>query len=426
MPTLLPCGPSKGTWEIPDRYTVGSVIGSGSYGTVCEAEDKENERKVAIKRMKHLFDDLVDCKRILREIAILSQLEHPNIVRLYDIVQPSSMRSFDELYIVMELCDLDLKKLIKQDITLEQEQIDTLLYNLLVGVKYLHSAGIYHRDLKPANCLVNADCTVKVCDFGLSRPSPVSDVSARRQEPLPDTPREEGEAAPSVGRQVLVPHTARAKRVMTRHVVTRWYRAPELILLQDDYTESIDVWSVGCIYAELLQTLEGPSHMDRGPLFPGSSCFPLSPDRKHRHDRLFHTRGSTDQLNVIFEILGTPCEEDISQLKRTDAREHIRSCPQRKGSGLGKRLPWAAKQSLDLLARMLVFAPKKRVDVSGALEHSLLASIRRADTETTCPHRVTLEFDTLGDLSEGQLRKFIGHEVGKFHTEERPSSCGIS
>lgn len=419
MPTL-PCGPGNGAWQTPDRYKVGSVIGSGSYGTVCEAEDKEHDRKVAIKRMKHLFDDLVDCKRILREIAILSQLDHPNIVRLHDIVRPSSMRSFDELYIVMELCDLDLKKLIKKDITLGQEQIDTLLYNLLVGVKYLHSAGIYHRDLKPANCLVNQDCAVKVCDFGLSRPS------GRDPEPLPDSSGEEGEAAPSGARQAAVPHTARAKRVMTRHVVTRWYRAPELILLQDDYTESIDVWSVGCIYAELLQTLEGPSHMDRGPLFPGASCFPLSPDRRHRYDRLFHTRGSTDQLNVIFEILGTPGEGEVSQLKRTDAREHIRSCPQRKGSGLSQRLPWATKQSLDLLARMLVFGPKKRVDVNGALEHSLLASFRNAETEVTRPHQVNLDFDKLGDLSEGQLRKFIGEEVSRFHPLEKPGSCGIS
>ncbi|CAK0865897.1 unnamed protein product [Prorocentrum cordatum] len=219
----------------------------------------------------------------------------------------------------------------------------------------------------------------------------------------------------------------KAKRVMTRHVVTRWYRAPELILLQDDYTEAIDVWSVGCIYAELLQTLEGPSHMDRGPLFPGTSCFPLSPDRRHRHDRLFHTRGSTDQLNVIFDILGTPSEAEVSQLTRADARDHVRSCPQRKGSGLSKRLPWATTESLDLLARMLVFAPKKRVDVNGALQHGLLAGIRHADAEVASlsARPVTLEFDELGDLSEGQLRRYIGGEVGRFHPAEGPSSCGI-
>merc|ERR1719150_2065364 len=115
-----------------------------------------------------MFDDLIDCKRILREVAILSKLDHAHIVQLYDITAPSNMRTFDELYIVMEICDSDLKKLCRTDVTLSPVHINTLLYNLLVGLKYLHSAGIYHRDLKPSNCLVNQDCSVKICDFGLS------------------------------------------------------------------------------------------------------------------------------------------------------------------------------------------------------------------------------------------------------------------
>merc|ERR1719262_1874251 len=101
------------------------------------------------------------------------------------------------------------------------------------------------------------------------------------------------------------------KRHLTGHVVTRWYRAPELILLQDNYTAAIDVWSVGCIYAELLGMLEGTRYEDRGPLFPGASCFPLSPDREHKNDYKFHTRGKHDQLNMIFSLLGTPSDEEI-------------------------------------------------------------------------------------------------------------------
>merc|ERR1711948_210410 len=106
---------------------------------------------------------------ILREIAILAKLQHENIVKIYDIVAPSNMKTFDELYMVMEICDSDLKKLCKTDVSLSLQHVDTLLYNLLVGLKYLHSAGIYHRDLKPANCLVNQDCSLKICDFGLAR-----------------------------------------------------------------------------------------------------------------------------------------------------------------------------------------------------------------------------------------------------------------
>jgi len=393
-------------WKMPSRYQVAEKLGQGAYGCVCEAHDAEQNRKVAIKRTDHLFDDAMDARRTLREVAILSLLRHDNVVRLLDVFAPGDGHSdFNELYVVMELCDSDLRKLCRSATCLSPLHLRRMLWTLLCGLKYVHSAGVYHRDLKPANCLVNQGCDVKICDFGLARA--VGGEGSGREE-------------------VNLFARQQRPRSLTGHVVTRWYRAPELILLQEQYTELIDMWSVGCIYAELLGMLDGTRMEERGPLFPGSSCFPLSPDRKHRHARLFHTRGSTDQLNVIFEILGTPCEDDVSQLKRTDAREHIRSCPQRKGSGLGKRLPWAAKQSLDLLARMLVFAPKKRVDVSAALEHSLLASIRRADAETTSPHRVTLDFDKLGDLSEGQLRKFIGHEVSKFHTLENPSSCGIS
>ncbi|CAE7391602.1 MPK7, partial [Symbiodinium natans] len=196
-------------------------------------------------------------------------------VQIYDIVAPSNIHTFDELYMVMEICDSDLKKLCRTDVTLTPLHINTLLYNLLVGLKYLHSAGIYHRDLKPANCLVNQDCSVKICDFGLSRA--IEAAEQPHLHALPNTPRGEGDHDAVPG----VPHTQRLKRNLTGHVVTRWYRAPELILLQENYTEAIDIWSVGCIYAELLGMLEGTRTQDRGPLFPGSSCFPLSPDHKH-------------------------------------------------------------------------------------------------------------------------------------------------
>ncbi|CAE7205584.1 NTF4 [Symbiodinium natans] len=357
------------------RYEVKNIIGSGSYGSVCEAYDKERDQNVAIKRVKHMFDDLVDCKRILRETAIMTRLTHPHIVQIYDIIEPSHMRSFDELYIVMELCDSDMKKLIKTDVLLTPLHINTLLYNLLVGLKYLHSAGIWHRDLKPANCLVNQDCSVKICDFGLSRA-----VSSVQHAPLPNTPR--GEEEPNEVAGPVVPHTAKAKRTMTRHVVTRWYRAPELILLQDNYNEQIDMWSVGCIYAELLQMLEGTHTEDRGPLFPGSSCYPLSPDRKHRKDPRFHTSLGTDQLNVIFDLLGTPSEAEIAQLQTEEAKQHIRALARRERKGVRSRFPDAPDASVDLLEKMLKFTPRERVNVDLALDHELFKDIRDRSVET--------------------------------------------
>mmetsp|Transcript_171884 Transcript_171884/g.550859 ORF Transcript_171884/g.550859 Transcript_171884/m.550859 type:complete len:318 (-) Transcript_171884:945-1898(-) len=269
----------KETWKVPARYEIRQLLGSGAYGCVAEAKDNEKKRKVAIKRAKDLLDDLVDAKRMLREIAILTELDHNHLVRSYDVVVPNDLKRFNEIYIVLEICDSDLKKLIRAEVNLNNLHVSSLLYNLLVGLNYLHSAGIWHRDLKPANCLVNEDCSVKICDFGLSVATCQS-LNARDEQ-------------------------LAERRHLTGHVVTRYYRAPELILMQEDYTEAIDVWSVGCIYAELLGMLEGQKYQDRGPLFPGQSCFPLSPHAAHKNDTKYYTKGDRDQLSMIFALLGT-------------------------------------------------------------------------------------------------------------------------
>merc|ERR1711959_860973 len=141
-----------------------------------------------------VFEDLIDCKRILREIAILNRLNHDYIIKIYDICVPDDLEHFDELYLVLEICDSDFKKLFRSPVHLTELHIKTLLYNLLVGVKYLHSAGIYHRDLKPANCLVNQDCTVKICDFGLSRAVGMEESSGSSGDRAPLSARGEQEA----------------------------------------------------------------------------------------------------------------------------------------------------------------------------------------------------------------------------------------
>lgn len=414
---MIPKGPAD-RWKIPPKYEVKQLIGTGSYGSVCEAYDHEGKRLVAIKRIGHMFEDLIDCKRILREIAILSKLNHTHIVAIYDIPTPPSMDSFEELYIVMEICDSDLKKLCRTDVTLTPLHINTLLYNLLVGLKYLHSAGIYHRDLKPANCLVNQDCSVKICDFGLSRA--IGDEQPHLAA-LPNTPRGEGEEGENKSLPV-VPATARLKRHLTGHVVTRWYRAPELILLQENYTEAIDVWSVGCIYAELLGMLDGIKTEDRGPLFPGSSCFPLSPDHKHKTDYKFHTRGKHDQLNMIFNLLGTPPEADIEKLERDDAKRYIKCFAARKGEGIKSKFGHVQDQSCSLLEDMLQFNPRDRVTVDKALEHNLFGgvgedpAIRDRAKETSATKQISLSFEKEPDLDETLLRKYFGIEISNINS----------
>eukprot|EP00435_Cladocopium_sp_Y103_P037620 s147_g10.t1 len=335
-----------------------------------------------------------------------SASRHEYIVRLYDIVAPVNMAKFDELYLVMEICDSDLKKLCRTDVSLTPLHINTLLYNLLVGMKYLHSAGIYHRDLKPANCLVNQDCSIKICDFGLSRAIG------------------EAHAVEEPGEQV---NTQKLKRFLTGHVVTRWYRAPELILLQENYTEAIDVWSIGCIYAELLGMLEGNKMEDRGPLFPGSSCFPLSPDHKHKTDYRYHTRGKHDQLNMIFNLLGTPTEADINLLEREDARRYIRCFAAREGDGIKSKFPQVEDDCVDILDKMLRFNPSQRISVAKALEHPLFeASIRDKSKEVTASEHVSLDFEKEPDLDEGLLRKYFCKESEVVGSRNYERLLGIS
>ena len=119
--------------------------------------------------MENIFEDETDCKRILREVTLMRKLRHPFVVDLVEILYPSDPEKFDTLYVVMEYAESDLKKLIKSCINLELLHIQTIIYNLLCAIKYLHESNVLHRDLKPANVLINEDCTVKLCDYGLAR-----------------------------------------------------------------------------------------------------------------------------------------------------------------------------------------------------------------------------------------------------------------
>jgi len=342
---------------------------------------------VAIKRIHSVFSDKVNGKRILRELAILKRLDHRCIVQLHDVIAPQGDSNFDELFMVMELGDADLKTLFRQEVHLELLQVKFVLYHLLVGLKYLHSAGILHRDLKPSNVLVNQDCDVKICDFGLAR--------AVGEEP----------------EQLPTASADKASRVMTQHVVTRFYRAPELILLDDRYTEAIDVWSAGCIAAELVEMMEPWPAKERSPLFPGSTCFPLSPDSQHQHDGLFHSRGAHEQLNVIFDVLGTPSEEELALLGREDARQYIGCFHPRQGSDLQSRLPSADADLVDAVKGMLRFNPQARATVEEALDHQIFAGIRDPAKEVTANEYITLEFDQEPELSEEDLRRCFSEEI---------------
>jgi len=407
---------SNSDWRIPPQYEIRKAIGKGSYGHVCEAYDNVNGRLVAIKKMNRVFEDLVDCKRILRELAILSALSaanpdgtigHNHIVKAYDLWIPEPLDRFDELYVVLEVCDTDLKKLFRTPAFLSELHVKTLLWNLLVGVNYLHHRGIYHRDLKPANCLVMQDCSLKICDFGLSR------AVAMEQ-----TPMLEGMVASPRDPLKKVQPSDHVSRTLTQHVVTRWYRAPELILLQEKYDEKIDVWGVGCIFGELLGMMESniPNSRDRGPLFPGSSCFPLSPARDHERDYKFHTKGNRDQLAAIVGMLGNPDASFIESLEKKEAQVYMKCFSQRTPQNLNERFPGTSPDGIDILKKMLVIDPRYRCAVPELLSHPYFTEL---NTEVPAHNggQIFLNFELETELDEKHLRMYFIKELQRFRPE---------
>jgi mitogen-activated protein kinase 1/3 len=443
-------------WEIGEDYEITKIVGKGSYGDVAEAVQKKTGKKVAIKRIYRIFEDLIDCKRIVREIAILRKLNHPNIVGLLDILEPADLGNFDTLYLVMEYCQSDVKKLVKSATHLQMEHIQLLMYNLMCGLKYIHSAEVIHRDMKPANILINEDCSLKICDFGLARSvvgvetsyksmiktqdqsaspesSKASTTASEAQPasaPAAPAPAQTAETAAAGGpkpaakaedakkkeihKQLVKTKDARKnlKRELTGHVVTRWYRAPELILLEKDYGPAIDIWSAGCIFGELMSMIKenAPTYLDRKPLFPGSSCFPLSPDHKAEKKHGF-PHSSTDQLNVIFDVIGTPNEEEMSFVTDAKAIEYLKTFPARPRTDFRDLFSASSKPALELLNKMLVLNPYFRISVNEALSHPFFETIRDKAKEKVTTESVVMDFEKEGELDAERLRQLFVEEI---------------
>eukprot|EP00126_Sphaerothecum_destruens_P000318 Sdes_comp10375_c0_seq1m2029 len=308
-------------FEVGERYIDLQYIGEGAYGVVCSAYDTLRQERVAIKKISP-FEHITYCQRTLRELDILIRFQHENIINILDIIKVDDIKNFNDVYIVQELMETDLFRLLKSQ-TLSQDHICYFVYQMLRGLFYIHSANVLHRDLKPSNLLLNSNCDLKICDFGLAR--------------VADPQKDLG--------------------LMTEYVATRWYRAPEIMLNSKAYSEAIDVWSVGCIFAEMLSN---------SVLFPG----------KHY----------LNQLNLIFNILGTPTDEDLECIKNEKARAYVESLDKKPKVDWLTILPNHPPLALDLLEKLLTFNPEKRITVEGALQHPYLAQYYDPTDEPISEH----------------------------------------
>lgn len=340
-----------------NRYKIQEVIGKGSYGVVCSAIDTHTGEKVAIKKIHDIFEHISDAARILREIKLLRILRHPDIVEIKHIMLPPSRRDFKDIYVVFELMESDLHQVIKANDDLTREHYQFFLYQLLRALKYIHTANVYHRDLKPKNILANANCKLKICDFGLARVA------------FTDTP---------------------TTIFWTDYVATRWYRAPELCgSFFSKYTPAIDIWSIGCIFAEVLTGK---------PLFPGKNV--------------------VHQLDLMTDLLGTPSLDTISRVRNDKARRYLTSMRKKQPVPFEQKFPTADPLALRLLERLLAFDPKDRPTAEEALSDPYFRGLAKVEREPSCQPITKMEFEfERRRVTKEDIRELIFREILEYHPQ---------
>lgn len=338
-------------FNISSEFQLKALLGEGAYGVVCSAVHKPTGEVVAIKKIEP-FDKPLFALRTLREIKILKHFQHENIISIFDIQRPDSFENFNEVYIIQEMMQTDLHRVISTQ-QLTDDHIQYFIYQTLRAVKTLHGSNVIHRDLKPSNLLINSNCDLKICDFGLAR------IANCR------------ETNPNCG--------------LTEYVATRWYRAPEVMLTAAKYSKAMDIWSCGCILAELFL---------KRPIFPG---------KDYRH-----------QLMLIFGVLGTPRGRDLMSVQSKRAREYIGTLPRYERIPLKKLFPNVNPAGLDLLHRMLLFDPRERITASEALQHPYLRTYHDAadEPEGEVIPASFFDFDQQKDvLSTKDLKKLLWNEI---------------
>ena len=360
---------------VDERYEYIKQIGVGAYGVVISCYDKKTNRNVAIKKVGNAFEDLIDAKRIVREIKLLRYFKHDNIVSLIDIQKPPKRTGFEDIYIITDLMETDLHRVIYSRQELTDDHIQYFIYQILRGVLYMHSANIIHRDLKPANILANKNCDLKICDLGLGR-AEVYDYDekkiTKKQKKKSKNDESDSDEDPE----------------LTEYVITRWYRAPEVILCPSHYAKAVDIWSVGCIFAELL---------GRQPLFPGDHYL--------------------DQIQKIIAVTGTPKMEELEFIQKKEAKEFFLKLVKRTKLTWTSLFPNANPIALDLLEKMLTFNPKKRYTVDQCISHPYFEGLHDPEQEPITTSSFDWTFDAV-ELTKENLQSMIYDESLYFHDED--------
>ncbi|NXL08445.1 MK15 kinase, partial [Mesembrinibis cayennensis] len=303
------------------------------YGIVWKAIDRRTGEIVAVKKIFDAFRNRTDAQRTFREIMFLQEFgEHPNIIKLLDVIQAQNNK---DIYLVFESMETDLHAVIKKGNLLKDIHKCYILYQLLKATKFIHSGNVIHRDQKPSNILLDADCFVKLCDFGLARS-------------LCQMNEDQGNPA------------------LTEYVATRWYRAPEILLSSRSYTKGVDMWSIGCILGELLLGK---------PLFPGTS--------------------TVNQIEQILRVIPAPSPEDILAMQSDYRASVINRMSTRQRVTFEEILPSSTPlPALDLLKKLLVFNPDKRLTAEEALQHPYVKRFH-------CPAREpSLDYDVILPLGD--------------------------
>lgn len=342
-------------------YTAVEKIGIGAFGVVCSAIHSRTGDKVAIKKIAGVFDAETVTKRTFREIKILKHFKHDNIISIREILKPrEGPTDFQDIYVVLDLMESDLHQIIYSRQPLTEEHIRYFLYQILRGLKYIHSANVIHRDLKPKNLLVRENCHLRIGDFGMAR-------------------------------GISSSHSDNEDCFLTLYVATRWYRAPEIMFSLLDYCSAIDIWSVGCIFAEML----GRKH-----LFPGKYYI--------------------EQAQLIIDVLGSPSEKFLSACKSDIIKTFIKQMGKKNPIPLSRLYPKASRRAVDLLGQMLVLNPSDRVTVEQALRHPYFTGYHDQDDEPICVPAFNFDFEKQY-MTKVQFRDAIYNEINEFHEDRHPT-----